>query len=154
MTRRLVLLGFTVGLLIAALSGRVLAQEEADWLIPEWVVKLPPAPTTRAAPEPPQGGPIIQVKSPPLDGEVVRPFTVEIVFEPRPGGAPVQMESLEVKALKLWEISITDKFRPHIREDRIFVKDAKFPSGRHRLKVSIADTEGNMTVQIFEVTVR
>jgi hypothetical protein len=40
------------------------------------------------------------------------------------------------------------------RGEPIFVKEAKIPSGRHRLKISVADAGGNVTVQIIQVAVR
>jgi hypothetical protein len=151
--RRLILPAFIVGLLVGLPSGYPLAQEPT-WLVTEGEALLPPAPTARAAPELPQRGPIIRVQSPPLDGEVASPFPVEIVFEPRSGGAPVAIESLKVTYLKLFEVDITERFRPYITENRIFVKNAKIPLGRHRLRIAIADAEGNMTVQIIQVAVR
>jgi hypothetical protein len=122
-------------------------------LITEEEALLPPPDETRAPPDLPRNGPVIRVVSP-TEPVVTRPFDVDLRFEPRHGGPPVQMASLKVALLKLIEIDLTDRVRPYVRETRLFVPQAPIPSGRHRLKISIADEEGGVTADILQVTVR
>ncbi len=140
--------------LIACWAISVLALDEPVWLVTDGEAELAPPPVTRGVETLPKDGPLIRVLSPSVGVEVVSPFPVEVQFEPRPGGAPVEMESLKVTYLKVFAIDITDRIRPHVSENRLFVREAKIPQGRHRLKITIADRGGKFTAEILEVNVR
>lgn len=148
--------GTTVVVAVASPPGRVAAREEPEgvWLITESEALLSAAPMARSGASLPTNGPLIRIQSPLLDGELTPPFPVEVLFEPRPGGAPVQMETLKITYLKMVEIDVTERFKPHLKETRLFVEKANIPAGRHRLKISIADREGNITAAIFQLTVK
>ena len=145
-----------LGLALLAVASTVHAAAgahgEAVWLLTEGEAALAPAPAERAPL--PNDGPLIKIVTPQQAAEVASPFPVEIQFEPRPGGAPVKMDTLKLTALKVFEIDVTDRIKPYVSESKVFVKEAKMPSGRHRLKLSIADAAGNLTAQILEVTVK
>jgi hypothetical protein len=132
------------------------AASEPVWLVTEGEAMLAPAPFARAAVELPKNGPIIRIVTPQQAAVVTAPFPVEIQFEPRPGGAPVKMDTLTLSVLKVFEIDITDRVRPYVleKETKLLVREAKIPSGRHRLKLLIADAEGRQSGEILEVTVR
>ena len=139
-------------LVAAAACATGAVQGEAVWLMTEGEAALAPAPLTRAPL--PNDGPLIKIITPQQGAEVTSPFPVEVQFEPRAGGAPPKMDTLKLTALKIFEIDITDRVKPYVGESKLFVKEAKIPTGRHRLKLTIADAAGNLTAQILEVTVR
>lgn len=139
-------------LLAAPACATTAVPDQGVWLITEGEAALAPAPVSRAPL--PDDGPIIKIVTPQQGAEVTSPFAVEIQFEPRPGGAPPKMDTLRLTALKVFEIDITDRVKPYVGESRLFVKEAKIPTGRHRLKLTIADAAGNLTAQILEVTVK
>lgn len=132
------------------------ASNEPVWLLTEGEAALAAAPLARGTVELPKDGPVIKIVTPQQAAEVTTPFPVEIRFEPRPGGAPVMMDTLRLTVLKLFEIDITDRVKPYIldRETKLLVKEARIPSGRHRLKLLIADADGRQSGEILEVTVR
>jgi hypothetical protein len=127
-------------------------QGEAVWLMTEGEAALASAPVARAPL--PNDGPVIKIITPQQGAEVTSPFPIEIQFEPRQGGALPKMDTLKLTALKIFEIDITDRVKPYVGESRLFVKEAKIPTGRHRLKLTIEDAGGRQTGQILEVTVK
>ncbi len=145
-----------VGLALLAVASTAWAAAgapgEAVWLVTEGEVALGPAPVTRAPL--PNEDPLIKIVTPQMAAEVTSPFPVEIVFEPRVSGPPPRMDTLRLTVLKVFEIDVTDRIKPYVSESRVFVKEARMPSGRHRLKLTIADAAGNLTAQILEVTVK
>ena len=142
-----------VGALVAVTACATGAvQGEAVWLMTEGEAALASAPVTRAPL--PNDGPVITIITPQQGAEVTSPFPVEIQFEPRPGGALPKMDTLKLTALKIFEIDITDRVKPYVGESRLFVKEAKIPTGRHRLKLTIEDVAGRQTGQILELTVK
>lgn len=151
---RLVLAAVAVGLLSGCLSGAALAREAATWLITEGEAMLAAPPTARGEPDLPRNGPIIRVLSPSGIGAVSSPFIVDVRFEPRAGGASVQVGSLKVTYLRLFEIDITERVRPYVSESGLLIREARVPQGRHRLKIAIADQQGNVTAAILEIIVR
>jgi hypothetical protein len=64
------------------------------------------------------------------------------------------MESLKVMYLRMIELDVTERFKPYIKDNRLFVAKANIPSGRHRLRITITDTDGNTTVDVLQVTVK
>lgn len=145
-----------LGLIVVAV-GAVRADaptEEPLWLVTEGEAMLAGAPMSRGTPDLPKNGPLIKIDRPALTAELSPPFPVEVTFEPRPGGAPVKMESLKVTYLKVIEVDVTDRFKPYIKENRLIVEKANVPQGRHRLKILISDQNGNQTAEILQVTVK
>jgi len=70
----------------------------------------------------------------------------------------VDLASLKVFLMKLWDIDITDRVRPYVSGDGIHVTHADFPKGQHTIKITIADHEGHessrtMTVMAMEILV-
>jgi hypothetical protein len=110
--------------------------------------------TRGAGPALPKNGPVIRIMQPTVGGDVTAPFPLEIEFEPRPGGSPARMDTLRVTYLKLIELDITDRVKPYVTANRVLVKECNIPQGRHRVKISVADGDGNTTAEIIEMRVR
>jgi hypothetical protein len=111
--------------------------------------------TRGAGPVLPKNGPVIKILQPTVTGgDLATPFPLEIEFEARVGGPPAKMDTLKVTYLKLIELDITDRVRPHLKDNRLMVKDCHIPQGRHRVRISIADGDGNMTAEIVEMRIR
>jgi hypothetical protein len=145
-----------VGLLLSTASARSGAgdREGPVWLVTEGEAMLPAPPAARSPASLPKDGPVIKVQAPQLTADVSPPFAVDVVFEPRASGAPPKMDSLKVTYLKVIEVDVTDRFKPYLKDNRLFVEKANVPQGRHRLKISIADLEGRTTAEVLQVTVR
>jgi hypothetical protein len=96
-------------------------------------------------------GPKIDVVKPINGGSAPPPVEVEIKFAPK--GSPVDPESLKVSVVKFITIDITDRVRAHASATGIHVSGAQIPSGKHTVRVSIADKDGLRSVKdvTFEV---
>ena len=146
------LLGAILSIAGVASAGAV--GDEPIWLVTEGEAMLASPPAARGSAELPKNGPIIKIERPASMTDLSPPFPVEVVFEPRPGGTPPKMESLRVTYLKIVEVDVTDRFKPYIKDNRLFVEKANVPQGRHRLKISITDQDGRTTAEILQVTVK
>ena len=137
---------------VSAVRG---APDELQLVTEQEAAAAPEFRTRGPAPVLPKNGPVIKIMQPTAGGgDVTTPFPLEIEFESRPGGLPAKMETLKVSYLKLIELDITDRVRPYLRENRLLVKDCNIPQGRHRVKISIADRDGNVTAEIIEMRIR
>ena len=85
-------------------------------------------------------GPKIEVLKPP-DGSVT-PSPVEVDVKFRPTISPVDPASMKVTLIKFIDVDITDRVRGYASADGIYVPAAKLPSGKHTVRVSIADQDG------------
>jgi len=96
-------------------------------------------------------GPLIEVISP-KDGEQVSP-PIEVNIKFTPQGDPIDLKSLEVSVVKLFSIDITDRVKDYTTAAGIHVKEAKLPTGKHTVKISLADTKGMYSKKIitFEI---
>lgn len=127
-----------------------------DWLItPEEAAMAPPS-------DPPRGiigvgredistGPVIEVVEPLNGGRGPMPIQVLIRFTPR--AEPVDLSSLRVTLVKFIQIDITDRIKPFVTLEGIDVKEAKIPPGKHRVRISVSDKAGGVSVKevSFEV---
>jgi hypothetical protein len=98
-------------------------------------------------------GPAIKVIAPKENMVQIAPFDIDIRFEQR-GAAVVDLASLKVFLMKLWDIDITDRVRPYVSGDGIHVTHADFPKGQHTIKIAIADHEGNESLRTMTVMVQ
>lgn len=154
MTTKVSILALGLVLVMLGGAGADALTDEPIWLVTEGEAMLASPPVSRGTSELPKNGPVIKIDRPALAAELSTPFPVEVTFEPRPGGAPVKMESLKVTYLKIVEVDVTERFKPYIKENRVIVEKANVPQGRHRLKIAIADQNGNQTAEILQVTVK
>ena len=147
-------LGISMLLIAAAAHAADAPTEEPIWLVTEGEAMLAAPPTARAAAPLPKDGPVIKIQTPQIAAELSPPFVVDVVFEPRAGGGAPKMDSLKVTYLKLIEVDVTDRFKPFLKENRLYVEKANVPQGRHRLKITITDMDGHTTAEILQVTVK
>ena len=98
---------------------------------------------TRGTTTPEGLGPKVEMISPPEGKPTSTPLTLWVKFTPNV--APIDLESLKVKLVKVIKIDITDRLRPFVTPEGINIPDAKFPSGKFRVKLTLADVKGNFT---------
>ena len=98
-------------------------------------------------------GPAINVIAPKGNMVQIAPFDLDIRFEQR-GASVVDLASLKVFLMKLWDIDITDRVRPYVSGDGIHVTHADFPKGQHTIKITIADHEGHESSRTMTVMVQ
>jgi hypothetical protein len=98
-------------------------------------------------------GPTIIVASPsPAAGTIHSPLDLHIEFKAH-GGARIDVDSVLVTYLKDPAVDLTQRLKPFIAPGGIEVKQADVPPGIHRLRVSVADTNGHEGWTDFAFTV-
>lgn len=85
-------------------------------------------------------GPDIEVRKPPNGSSTPSPVEVDVKFTPKM--SPVDPTSLKVSVIKWIDIDITDRVRTYASAHGIHVPAAQLPSGKHTVRVSIADHDG------------
>ena len=97
-------------------------------------------------------GPSVQIIAPDMEQEQKSPFRLQIKFVPKPGSV-VQPNSLVVEALKFVTLDITSRVRPFTTSSGILIENAKVPKGTHKIKISISDSNGGITQQMYVVRI-
>lgn len=105
-------------------------------------------------------GPRIVVQEPRVtrthDGAVIEttPQTrLTIAFEQN--FAPVDMESLEIKARKgIFAVSLTPRLKPYIKGTSLRAETVSVPEGRFMIQIEIADRSGSKTIETYRLEVR
>lgn len=97
-------------------------------------------------------GPAVQIVTPDMDQDQKPPFRLQVKFIPKPGSY-VQPETLVVEALKFATLDITSRVRPFTTSRGIEIEKAKVPKGVHKIKLSISDSKGGTTQQIYVIKV-
>lgn len=101
----------------------------------------------------PDTGPGLNLFSPAQDGNPQKPpLDIDLKFVPKPG-TTVDLSKLKVQVVKFVNIDITDRVKPFANANGIFVKDAGFPSGEHKVRVTVGDSDGGRSVKVFFVKV-
>lgn len=100
----------------------------------------------------PKNGPSIKVLLPKLDSDLHTPFKLHVQFIPREG-SEVDLSTLKVEALKIINVNITARLLPYTSNDGIKMNHVTIPSGKHRIRVTILDTLGRETQEIFAIRV-
>ncbi len=98
-------------------------------------------------------GPDIIVKSPKSGETYVLPLKVEMKFVPK-FETKIDLASLEVIYVKVFNIDITERVKPFATEEGILIPEAKIPRGRHRITIRIADTSGNVSSENLKFVVQ
>jgi hypothetical protein len=76
-----------------------------------------------------------------------------IVFEPN--GAPIDMESLEIKAKKgILSMSLTPRLKPFIQGTSLKADSVSVPEGKFQIQIEILDTAGTRTLERYRLEVR
>ena len=97
-------------------------------------------------------GPAIKVIQPDFSKEVRSPLNLDVRFVPQ-DGRKVDLETLKVECLKIITIDLTDRIRPFAKANGISVKDVDLPSGKHKIRISIADTQGGISQETIVLKV-
>ena len=100
----------------------------------------------------PSDGPAILVRSPEDNRIYSPPVGIDITFEPRE--APVDLNTLVVQYVKFINIDITNRVRPYATTTGIHVTNADLPPGSHRVRLSISDVNGRVSVKTLGITVQ
>jgi hypothetical protein len=123
-------------------------------LITEGEAMLRDAPTLKGLDADVSTGPRITVVSPQDGKTYAAPVEIDVVFEPAPGAPAVRSDTLRVVYVKLWEIDITERFLPYLRDNRVHIPHAHVPAGRHVIRLSIADQAGQTSTRTMRVNVQ
>ena len=115
------------------------------------VQERPGAGKVEVSREPPDTGPVIEVLKPTEGAVPTVPMEVTIRFTPR--SAPVDMATLQVAVVKFITIDITDRVRPYVSPAGIQIPDAKLPSGKHIVRISVGDASGGMSNKQMTVSI-
>ena len=98
-------------------------------------------------------GPGIQLISPASgSAEVQSPFDLHLEFVPR-GAARIALDSVKVVYDRHPPVDLKERVRTGLTDRGIVLSGARAPAGRHRLVVSVADSEGRTTTREFELTI-
>ncbi|MCA9455480.1 MAG: hypothetical protein H6750_16170 [Nitrospiraceae bacterium] len=140
---------FLLLIIMVPSPNNTLAKIEIDqngWLItPEEAAMAPLPEVSGDSPSQIEGdelhlGPLIEVITPKEGDQAEAPIEVNIKFSPQ--NEPVDITTLKVSVVKFISIDITDRVRDYSSPQGIHVKEAKIPKGKHRVRISIADTGG------------
>jgi hypothetical protein len=97
-------------------------------------------------------GPRIDVIKPAEDAPQQSPLEIQVRFYPNP--AAVNPESVKVQLVKFISIDITDRVKPYLSESGINVKEANIPAGKHLVRITVSDGEGETSSREIELQVR
>lgn len=91
-------------------------------------------------------GPLIVLNSPKNEGYYPKPIKIDILFIPR-GDAAIDLSTLKVIYVKIFNIDITARVKKHATDKGIQIPEVEIPSGKHKFKILLSDTKGNMSSQ-------
>jgi hypothetical protein len=97
-------------------------------------------------------GPTIKVINPDTGKEVRSPLKLVVRFVPQ-DGRKVDLDTLKVECLKIITIDLTDRVRPFAKADGINVQEVDIPSGKHKIRISIADNQGGFSQETIVLKV-
>jgi len=97
-------------------------------------------------------GPKIMIVVPETNHEYKSPLTIEVRFIPREG-SEVDLSKFKVECLKFFNIDITDRVKRYTTKQGLKVDRAELPVGNHKLRLTIGDTGGGITQEVFVVKV-
>ncbi|MBF0166883.1 MAG: hypothetical protein HQL45_04555 [Alphaproteobacteria bacterium] len=92
------------------------------------------------------GGPKVEIRSPGKVTEVKLPVNIEVTFQSQ-GQTQVDLNSLKVTYVGLFDLDITDRLLPYLTKDGIKAEDADLPVGKHVIDIAVRDKEGRRTVE-------
>ncbi len=97
-------------------------------------------------------GPDIKVVKPEMNNEYKPPVKIIVLFVSK-DGREVDLSKLKVEALKFLTIDLTKRVLPYTSKEGIDIENAKLPSGKHKIRVTIGDVDGRITQETFVVRV-
>jgi len=95
-----------------------------------------------------KNGPEIKIVSPEPDRELNSPFKLAVRFVPKQGRS-VDLSTLRVECLKIVTVDLTPRVLPYATADGISIAKASAPVGNYKIRITVADTKGGVTVEIF-----
>lgn len=90
-------------------------------------------------------GPQIEILKPADGARMPSPVEVAVRFVPRLDA--VDLASLKVSIVKFITIDITDRIRPYATAEGIQLKEANIPSGKHRVRITVSDKAGGVSIK-------
>jgi len=138
-------------IILVILTGTSWASEWAELILPEEAALAEADPGTRFG-KPPINiglesrslGPLIEVLEP-SGGVSQNPVAIKVHFTAQ--ASPVELSTLKVDLLKFITIDLTDRVKPYASVTGIDVREAKLPSGKHHVRISIADQLGAISTK-------
>ena len=106
--------------------------------------------TVRSGTSPAPG---IEVFGPKEDAPADSPVSFVVKFSAH-GGAAVNMDSVVVTYMVRAPVDLTGRLRPFIQKEEIRVKDAIVPPGKHELRISIQDSNGESRQRFYRFCIR
>ncbi len=97
-------------------------------------------------------GPKIKVVEPPPDAEFRAPIRLVINFIPREGTL-VDLKSFKLEYLKFISIDITGRVAGYVGPGGVNVEKADLPPGDHKLRITLKDTQGGVSQQVYSVKI-
>ncbi len=98
-------------------------------------------------------GPLIKVEKPEEGNIFNGKINIEVKFKKNPLGSDVDMGTLKVVYLKIFDVDITDRIRPYIKGEALVGKNIEFPEGEHIFQIRIQDKEQIESVKTFSIIV-
>jgi len=108
--------------------------------------------TAKSAPE--KDAPIIEVVTPVIVGAISSPTPIKMVFQ---ANAPSNVKPETFKVLYgSFEIDITKRItgKTQVTEQGLQVAQAELPKGRHKLLISVQDTNGRVGNKVIEFEIK
>lgn len=148
---------------LGEVAQTALAQSRLSFLTPGEASQLRLGPDDAASVPRLRGvspGPRIVVHEPTVtrtpDGAIIETTPVtRFVISFEPNRAPVDMESLEIKARKgLFSLSLTSRLKPYIQGTSLQADSVSIPEGRFMVQIEIIDRAGAKTVESYRLDVR
>jgi hypothetical protein len=97
-------------------------------------------------------GPQIEVVEPLPDAEYKAPIRLIINFIPREG-TQVDLKSFKLEYLKLISIDITGRVAGYVGPTGVRIERADLPPGDHKLRITLKDTLGGISQQVYLVKI-
>ena len=137
--------------LCAFLVSAQFANAQVVQLITEDEAKLPPP----AAGLPSRGvtrGPGIKIASPDTSGKLSNPFALKVAFVAH-GGSKINPDSVKLTYLKSPLVDLTPRIKDAIVADGLDVPKVSVPTGEHKIRISVKDSDGRQTSEIVTLNV-
>ncbi|OGW38730.1 MAG: hypothetical protein A2Y97_12930 [Nitrospirae bacterium RBG_13_39_12] len=97
-------------------------------------------------------GPDIRIVEPDTNMEHKSPIKILIQFIPREG-REIDLSKFKVEYLKLITIDLTSRILPYTNKEMVKVDKAEMPRGKHKIKITIGDTQGGITRRVVELKI-
>lgn len=93
-------------------------------------------------------GPVIEVLSPHMGASIKGPVLIDVRFIKK-DDMDIDPSTVKVEYLKFLTIDLTPRVRDYVSKEGIKVPNANLPAGTHTIRLSVGDTTGTVTKQVF-----